>query len=360
MPRGRWIWLTDRRPSDAQRDRRSAPRRLRRHRRAASRTPRPVCVARLDELRVPEPAPPRADHARCRGAPHRRRVIAQVARVAPTSMSVLLTGETGTGKEVLARLHPRLVGAPRSGASCRSTAPRFPNELMEAELFGYARGAFSGAVQRLRRPARRPPKAAPSSSTRSTTRRSRRRSSCCASSRIASSAGSARTCGTKSTSACLPRRIATCEPLVAAGRFGADLYERLAIVRIHLPPLRERLEDLPGWSTTCMARFAREQKRPRAGRPCAQSVITRPRRLPVARQHPRAAQRPLRDARLQAGRTGAAAVRPTASHPSSRRRTTGDERCRPVPHPGADQDGRDEPAAGDRSPRADRAARGAE
>jgi DNA-binding NtrC family response regulator len=51
-------------------------------------------------------------------------------------------------------------------------------------------------------------------------------------------------------------------PLVEAGLFGADLYERLAIVTIHLAPLRERLEDLPALAAHFMARFAREQSRP--------------------------------------------------------------------------------------------------
>jgi transcriptional regulator with AAA-type ATPase domain len=52
------------------------------------------------------------------------------------------------------------------------------------------------------------------------------------------------------------------EPLVAAGAFGADLLERLAIVRIHLP-LRERLEDLPALVDHMLDRFARDQKQPR-------------------------------------------------------------------------------------------------
>jgi DNA-binding NtrC family response regulator len=52
------------------------------------------------------------------------------------------------------------------------------------------------------------------------------------------------------------------EPLVASGRFGADLYERLAIVRIHLAPLRERIEDLPALARHFLDRFAREHDRP--------------------------------------------------------------------------------------------------
>jgi DNA-binding NtrC family response regulator len=53
------------------------------------------------------------------------------------------------------------------------------------------------------------------------------------------------------------------EQLVASGRFGADLYERLAIVRIHLAPLRERIEDLPALARHFLDRFAQENRRQR-------------------------------------------------------------------------------------------------
>src|SRR5262249_42713274 len=56
------------------------------------------------------------------------------------------------------------------------------------------------------------------------------------------------------------------EPLIREGAFGSDLYERLAIVRIHLVPLRERLEDLPALARHFLARFAREQPQTGAAR----------------------------------------------------------------------------------------------
>src|SRR4029077_9350734 len=70
----------------------------------------------------------------------------QAARVAQTSMAVLLTGETGTGKEETARLI-HTWSARRDRRFVPINCAAIPDDLMEAELFGYARGAFSGAVQ---------------------------------------------------------------------------------------------------------------------------------------------------------------------------------------------------------------------
>ena len=74
-----------------------------------------------------------------------RRALARVAQVAPTSAAVLLLGETGTGKELIARaLHQR---SPRSGrAFVRVNCAAIPATLIESELFGHEKGAFTGAV----------------------------------------------------------------------------------------------------------------------------------------------------------------------------------------------------------------------
>ena len=75
-----------------------------------------------------------------------RSVLREVAQAARTSMPVLLTGETGTGKEVAARLlhewSPR-----RTRRFIPINCAAIPNELIEAELFGYAKGAFTGSVR---------------------------------------------------------------------------------------------------------------------------------------------------------------------------------------------------------------------
>ena len=70
-------------------------------------------------------------------------LLRQIARCARTAMPVLLTGETGTGKDVAARLIH--AWSPRHEARFVAiNCAAIPNELMEAELFGYAKGAFSG------------------------------------------------------------------------------------------------------------------------------------------------------------------------------------------------------------------------
>jgi len=71
------------------------------------------------------------------------RICAEIERIAPTSLAVLLLGESGTGKEVVAREIHRLSG--RSGAFRALNCGAIPENLIESELFGYKRGAFSGA-----------------------------------------------------------------------------------------------------------------------------------------------------------------------------------------------------------------------
>jgi len=215
--------------------------------------------ARLDELAVALPHPP-ADASLALASDAARAVAQQVAHVASTSMSVLFTGETGTGKEVMARLtHAWSARARKPFVPINCAA--IPNELMEAELFGYARGAFSGAVQRYDGQL------------------------------MAASGGTVFLDEIDETSPeiqvkllrVLEDRVVSrlgenewhevdfrllaatnrdLGALIEAGLFGADLYARLAIVTIELPPLRARLEDLPLLARHFMARFAREQARP--------------------------------------------------------------------------------------------------
>jgi DNA-binding NtrC family response regulator len=174
-------------------------------------------------------------------------------------MAVLLTGETGTGKEVTARLiHAWSVRRDRRFVPINCAA--IPDDLMEAELFGYARGAFSGAVQaydgQLMAAAGGTVFLDEIDDTPLETQVKLLR---VLEDRVVSRLGENDWHEVDFRIVAATNR--DLEPLVAAGRFGADLYERLAIVRIHLAPLRERIDDLPALIRHFLDRFAKENRR---------------------------------------------------------------------------------------------------
>ncbi len=81
------------------------------------------------------------------GSPALRAVLARVSKVAPTDSTVLITGETGTGKELIARaVHKRSKRSSQAFVSVNCAA--IPRDLIASELFGHEKGAFTGAVQR--------------------------------------------------------------------------------------------------------------------------------------------------------------------------------------------------------------------
>ena len=80
-------------------------------------------------------------------SPALRAVLSRVSKVAPTDSTVLITGETGTGKELVARaIHKRSQRSSRPFVSVNCAA--IPRDLIASELFGHEKGAFTGALQR--------------------------------------------------------------------------------------------------------------------------------------------------------------------------------------------------------------------
>jgi transcriptional regulator with PAS, ATPase and Fis domain len=185
-----------------------------------------------------------------------RRVLDELDRAARTSMAVLLTGETGTGKDLAARhIHAR---SGRKGELVPINCAAVPNDLIEGELFGYVRGAFSGAVAdydgQIRAAAGGTVFLDEVDDTPKTLQVKLLR---VLEDHVVSRLG-------ESAWRQVDFRIVAAtnrdlEELVRRDEFGADLYQRLAIVQIVLPPLRDRVEDLAELAAHLIARFYREE-----------------------------------------------------------------------------------------------------
>jgi formate hydrogenlyase transcriptional activator len=181
-----------------------------------------------------------------------RNVLDQIRLVAPTDSTVLVCGETGTGKELVARAVHRL-SARRGYAFVRVNCAAIPTALLESELFGHERGAFTGAaVSRVGRfelanhgtifldeigdaPLELQPKLLRVLQEREFER-----------------LGSSHTFHTDVR--LIAATNANLSQMVAAKRFRADLYYRLDVFPIQVPPLRARREDIP----VLVRHFARE------------------------------------------------------------------------------------------------------
>jgi DNA-binding NtrC family response regulator len=197
-------------------------------------------VARLGELADVEPAPPDASHIVAQ-SPAARTMLAQIARAARTTMPVLITGETGTGKEEAARLIHAWSG--RTGPWLPINCAAIPNELMESELFGHVRGAFSGAVGSVDGKLR----AAAGGTVFLDEIDDTPLSTQVKLLRVLEDGEVTRVGETRGVKVDFRIVAATNRDLlglVAHGRFGDDLYQRLAIVHLVLPPLRQRREDI--------------------------------------------------------------------------------------------------------------------
>jgi PAS domain S-box-containing protein len=188
-----------------------------------------------------------------------QRVLALAAKVAPTDSTVLIMGETGTGKELIARaIHKRSKRAERSFVSVNCAA--IPSSLIMSELFGHEKGAFTGAVQRrlgrfelaeggtlfLDEVGDLPLETQ------------------IALLRVLQEREFERVGGTEVLRANVRVIAATNRDLqtaIAAGTFRSDLYYRLNVFPIELPPLRDRKDDIPILVNYFVNRYAQ-----RAGR----------------------------------------------------------------------------------------------
>jgi DNA-binding NtrC family response regulator len=193
----------------------------------------------------------------------------RIAQVAPTPETVLITGESGTGKELVARaVH---AASDRAGAEFISlNCPVLSAQLMESELFGHERGAFTGAeTQRIGRFESADGGTLLLDEISEIDLRLQAKLLRVLQEKAFERVGSSQTIRVDVRVLATTNRDLAAE--VAAGRFREDLYYRLAVVPLNVPPLRERREDI---SELCDFFFARSAKR--LGRePCTLDAAAR-------------------------------------------------------------------------------------
>jgi DNA-binding NtrC family response regulator len=188
-----------------------------------------------------------------------RKICEMVEQIAPSRATVLITGESGTGKELIAGLIHRL--SPRADRPFITlNASALPATLLEAELFGYEKGAFTGAQQR--KPGRfeladagtlfldeigdMPPEVQIKLL------------------RVLQDGTFERLGGTRTLQVDVRVVAATNKDLmqeVEAGRFRLDLYYRLNVITLLLPPLRERREDIPLLVAHFLRKYAEQNEK---------------------------------------------------------------------------------------------------
>ena len=176
-------------------------------------------------------------------SPAMQEVFRAIGRLAPSNVTVLITGESGTGKELIARaLHQH--GSRANGPFIALNAAAIPKDLLEAELFGHERGAFTGATQQRRgrfEEARGGTLFLDEIGDMPFELQTRLL-------RVLAEGSFYRVGGSQAIHADVRIIAATHQPLerrVEEGRFREDLFHRLNVIRLRLPPLRQRKEDIP-------------------------------------------------------------------------------------------------------------------
>jgi two-component system nitrogen regulation response regulator NtrX len=185
-----------------------------------------------------------------------RRLKEQIALAAPTNGWVLITGENGTGKEMVAKqihLHSKRADRPFVAVNCAA----IPEELIESELFGHEKGAFTGAIVQKRGKFELADGGTifldeiADMSLRTQAKILR----------ILQEHKFERVGGTETIEVDVRVIAATNKSLekeIAEGRFREDLYYRLNVIPFHVPPLRERREDIPVLARAFLEEFCAE------------------------------------------------------------------------------------------------------
>ncbi|HET9122714.1 MAG TPA: sigma-54 dependent transcriptional regulator [Acidiferrobacteraceae bacterium] len=201
-----------------------------------------------------------------------QRLLEEIRRVAPFKSNVLITGESGTGKELVARtIHD--LGPRRDHPWVAINCSAIPHELLESELFGHVRGAFSGATQtRVGRieQARGGTLFLDEIGDLDLTLQAKLL-------RVLQEREFSRLGSNQVLAADIRLLAATnrdLKALVLEGHFREDLFYRLDVYNIHVPPLRERSEDVPLLATTFLQALARDMDRPAEGfTPAAMALL---------------------------------------------------------------------------------------
>jgi len=187
-------------------------------------------------------------------APCLEEVLERINRVSATNATVLITGETGTGKELVARaIHRR--SRRSSHAMVNANIAALPHELVASELFGHEAGAFTGASQR-----RIGRFETANASTLFLDEVGELPSGVQVALLRALQEGEFERIGSSQTRTVDVRLIAATNrnlrQAIEDGLFRRDLFYRLAVFPIHLPPLRDRREDIPGLADHFLAKMA--------------------------------------------------------------------------------------------------------
>ncbi|MCE2517844.1 MAG: nitrogen regulation protein NR(I) [Alphaproteobacteria bacterium] len=204
-------------------------------------------------------------------SPAMQDIFRSMARLVPTDLSVMITGESGTGKEVVARaLHD--LGRRRDGPFVALNMAAIPRDLIESELFGHEKGAFTGADRRLDGRFAQAKTGTlfldeigdmpPDAQTRLL--------------RVLQDGGYTRVGGReviRSDARIIAATHQSLPELIQKGQFREDLYYRLNVVPLNLPPLRERPDDIPDLVRHFMARAAGEGLSPKSIAPDAMALL---------------------------------------------------------------------------------------